>query len=253
MARSTPRISPRAADAAVALTAAVGALLLIARPQVADLAAHFYRAGLWEREGWTVWNAQWYGGHHVPAYSLLYPPLAAILGVRVSGWLAALAATALFARIAGRVTTTPVRGTAAAWTFAAAICANLVIGRMPFVLGVAIGLGAWTLATLRRSKWSAAAALACAAASPVAGVFLALAGVARRDPWLVVPPLALVGALSLLFPEGGVQGFAADTFWPVFLPSLAAIALLRGRVRRGAALNGALLGACVDPRRSRPL
>ena len=38
---------------------------LLAQPATADMAAHSYRAWLFEHEGLTVWNAQWYGGHHV--------------------------------------------------------------------------------------------------------------------------------------------------------------------------------------------
>ena len=43
---------------------------LLASPATADMAAHSYRAWLFEHEGLTVWNAQWYGGHHVLGYSL---------------------------------------------------------------------------------------------------------------------------------------------------------------------------------------
>ena len=53
---------------------------LLASPATADMAAHSYRAWLFEHEGMTVWNAQWYGGHHVLGYSLLFAPLAATFG-----------------------------------------------------------------------------------------------------------------------------------------------------------------------------
>ena len=50
----------------------------------------------------VVWDGGWYGGHHVPGYSLLFPPLAGVLGVRLTGALAAVAAAVLFARLAPR-------------------------------------------------------------------------------------------------------------------------------------------------------
>ena len=60
--------------------ALVCAVYLLAQPATADMAAHSYRAWLFQHEGLTVWNAQWYGGHHVLGYSLLFAPLAAAIG-----------------------------------------------------------------------------------------------------------------------------------------------------------------------------
>ena len=58
----------------------LSAVYLLWQPQPLDLAAQTFRADLWERDGWVVWNDAWYGGHTVPGYSLLYPPLGAWLG-----------------------------------------------------------------------------------------------------------------------------------------------------------------------------
>ena len=58
--------------------AALAALAYVAvQPATADMAAHAFRAWLFDTEGMTVWNAQWYGGHHVLGYSMLFAPLAA--------------------------------------------------------------------------------------------------------------------------------------------------------------------------------
>ena len=73
---------------------------LLASPATADMAAHSYRAWLFEHEGLTVWNAQWYGGHHVLGYSLLFAPLAAAFGPAIVGVLSAVAAVALFVPLA---------------------------------------------------------------------------------------------------------------------------------------------------------
>ena len=45
-----------------------------------DTPAEAYRVWLFHHFGFTIWNAQWYGGHTVLGYSVLFPPLAAFLG-----------------------------------------------------------------------------------------------------------------------------------------------------------------------------
>src|SRR6476660_5403089 len=77
-------------------TAILAFAYLLWAPATADMAAHTYRAWLFAHEGLTVWNAQWYGGHHVLGYSLLFAPLAAKAGPDWAGGLSAVAAVALF-------------------------------------------------------------------------------------------------------------------------------------------------------------
>src|SRR5919202_683975 len=86
--------------APVVACALAGVVYLVAAPATADMAAHAYRTWLFHQEGLTVWNAQWYGGHHVLGYSLLFSPLAALLGPAVVGVAAAVAAVAAFAMLA---------------------------------------------------------------------------------------------------------------------------------------------------------
>jgi hypothetical protein len=71
----------RLAPPAIAL--AFGLLYLLFEPRPGDLAAHVFRAELFGREGFTIWNGDWYGGHHTPAYSVLVPPLSWLVGPRV--------------------------------------------------------------------------------------------------------------------------------------------------------------------------
>src|SRR5215213_1820428 len=157
--------------------AAMGAAYLIAAPETADMAAHTYRTWLWHESGFATWNAQWYGGHHMAGYSLLYPPLAAVAGTRLVGVVAAVAAVGLFAVLARRMAPTPAAGALAAWLFLGGVMSNVVIGRMPFTLGIALAVGAWACA--RRSRIAAAVlSLASVWASPVTGVFLCVAAVA---------------------------------------------------------------------------
>src|SRR5215204_7293915 len=97
--------------------AAMGAAYLLVAPDTADMAAHTYRTWLWNQVGFATWNAQWYGGHHMAGYSLLYPPLAALAGTRLVGVVAAVAAVGLFAVLARRMAPTPRAGAVAAWLF----------------------------------------------------------------------------------------------------------------------------------------
>lgn len=211
----TPRAIP-----AWALAGVVAALYLVLAPPSADLAAQYYRADL----GLVLWDNGWYAGHHMPGYSLLFPPLASVLGPRLVGALSAVAAAWLFERLVrdlegGRV--------AALW-FAVATASTLVSGRLTFALGVAVGLGAVLAAARGRHGWACALAALASVASPVAGAFVALAAAAW---WLERPrwwPVALAGgalapavALAVAFPEGGSFPFVASSFWPALAASLA--------------------------------
>jgi len=223
--------------------AVMGVAYLIASPETADMAAHTYRTWLWQQTGFATWNAQWYGGHHMAGYSLLYPPLAALVGTRLVGVVAAMAAVGLFAVLARRMAPSPAAGALAAWLFLGGVMSNVVIGRMPFTLGIALAVGAWACA--RRSRLAAAVlSLASVWSSPVAGVFLCVAAVAmlaggrlRGDApaepadWrtsLALGGPAVAGGLTMatLFPEGGSDHFAGTAFWPMLLVCLGALALV---------------------------
>jgi hypothetical protein len=230
----------RSAQPAWALALAVATPLalayLILAPAAGDLAAATYRSDLFARVGFSTWDTGWYAAHGywLPSYSLLSPALGALLGVRLLLALSALAAALLFAAIAARVL--PRRAAAvAATTFALGIGVGMLSGRVPFDLGVAIALGA--VLALLRGRWSFALLLAAvsAAASPVAGAFLALAGVAgatvdaRRGLSLALAAIAPVLILGLAYPNGGYEPFAASAFWP----ALAAVALIALLLPRG--------------------
>ncbi|MCW2546858.1 MAG: putative integral rane protein, partial [Mycobacterium sp.] len=55
-----------------------------------DWPAQEFRANLAQQVGLTAWNNQWYGGHPLPSYSLLYPAVAALFGARLTAVLAAV-------------------------------------------------------------------------------------------------------------------------------------------------------------------
>jgi hypothetical protein len=218
-----------------ALTAVLGLAYVIAAPPAPDLAAASYRSWLISTSGLGLWDNSWYGGHHLPAYSLLSPALGALIGPQLLAAISMVVATALFAAlIEGRF---PSRSTRiAAWWFALGASVSLLSCRVPFNLGLALALGA--LLAAQRGRMGAAVPLSAVAAvaSPVAGAFLALAYVTwgiRHPPRRPRAALALavvvpVGVLELVFPEGGTQPFVASAFYPA-VAGVIVIALLAGR------------------------
>jgi hypothetical protein len=252
---STAAIEPRSAQppagdrherrawrlAPVAVAAALALAYVIVAPASGDLAAQTYRSDLFGRVGFALWDNAWYGGHPLLAYSVLSPPLGWLLGVRVAGALAVVAAAAAFAGLLrdrfGDVTEARI---ASIW-FAIGVAEWLLAGRIPFLIGAAFGLGA-LLAHQRDHRWLAPAlALAATLTSPLAGAFLALAGIAialaapraadggrrrRSGVLLAVAALAPIALLSIAFAEGGHEPFAGSSFWPGLAATLVVFALL---------------------------
>src|SRR5215471_21041894 len=84
---------------AVALSSVLAVAMLAWNPQVGDLAAQVFRTELFERGGLAIWNGSWYGGHYTLTYSVLFPPLAALLGPKLVGMLSVVSSAYLFDRI----------------------------------------------------------------------------------------------------------------------------------------------------------
>jgi hypothetical protein len=233
------------------LTAVLGLVYVILAPASTDLSAASYRSYLFTHGGFTLWDNSWYGGHHLPAYSVLAPALGAGIGPQLLAALSMTIATALFTLLIDGPF--PARATriASLW-FALGAAISLLSSRVPFDLGLALGLGALVL--LRRGHpWPALAlALLTSLASPVAGAFLALAalawalaGPARRWPGaLIVAALAPIALLALAFPEGGSQPFVASAFYPALAGALL-IALLIPADRRALRLGAFLYAAAL--------
>jgi hypothetical protein len=233
--------------ASAALAAALAGAYLLWAPASQDLAAATFRAELFERDGFALWNNHWYSGHHLLSYSVLYPPLGALVGVREAGAVAVVAAAGLFAALAaGRGAGARI---ASLW-FAAGAASWLLTGRMPFLLGVPFGLGALLAAERDRRPLAAALAALASLASPVSGLFTGLAGVAlalagerARGAWIALGAGVPILVLNAAFPVGGEEPFVFSAF--IAIPLLAAAALLllapeSRALRIGAVLYGLL-------------
>src|ERR1041384_4025393 len=95
MSLAERRLLAREATISTALAASLAALLLWATPPGIDWAAHAYQRTFLLQHGFAIWNNFWYAGRYsFVTYSLLYYPLAALLGIRVLA-LASIASAAL--------------------------------------------------------------------------------------------------------------------------------------------------------------
>jgi hypothetical protein len=227
----------RGLDGAPFIAGLLAVIWLLVNPRSPDLAAQVYRVDLFRKAGFAIWDNNWYAGHHLPGYSLVFPPLAALVGLRAVGVVAVVASSVLFVLLV-RGTFGPRTRLATAW-FAVAAAGDLWIGRLTFALGVAIALAATLAAARDRRAVAALLAALCAATSPVAGLFLVFAGVAQalasrsiaRSAALVLPAMTVVLALAGLFPEGGVQPFSRPSFVVAMGAAVAFVALMPRRER----------------------
>ncbi|MEU6764855.1 hypothetical protein ABZ916_20275 [Streptomyces sp. NPDC046853] len=194
-----------------------------------DLAAQEAWARFASEHGASAYGLFWYGGMHTANYSLISPYLMAALGVKtvtvVSGVAGAWLVAALVERTGMRRPLWPaVLASLAVWC-------NVASGRTTFALGIAFGFAA-CLVLVRERRIGAAVVCAALAtmSSPVAGLFLVVAGAAYflvrdwgRAAALVVPPVVVVGATTVLFPFNGEQLMPFDRIFPPVLFSLALI------------------------------
>jgi len=215
-----------------------------------DLPAQNYRVWLLRTHGLIIFDSHWYAGHTLPGYSLLFPPMAAITGPRLLGALACIASTAAFTRLLrGKRDTGD--DVAILW-FAVITVVDLVVGRLPFALGVAFGIGA--LAAVKEGKrwWAFALAVLCSAASPLAGAFLLLAAVAWMPAIGWRRSLPLVGSIlgigaAALFGEGGFFPFpASELVWILGFCAISLVLAPRGaKIERRALALYAVVSALL--------
>jgi hypothetical protein len=233
------------------VAAAVASLLVWLGPPGGDLAAHEYQRSVYLGHGFTLWDNFWYAGRYAFVnYSVLYYPLAALLGIGLLSVLSVALGAGAFARLLerewGRTALLAGRSFALVWP------GVILAGELPLALGVALALPC-LLALQAGRRWAGAVLiLLVLAASPVAFVLLAvvLAGSAvGRRPHLrlraaAVPAaaVALAAAAELLvlhlFPVGdlgfpAVEAIQAAVFCVVLLG-------LTWRLERARGLRGFL-------------
>jgi len=214
---------PRETLVAAGVAAALAAALAWYGPPGSDFAAHLYQSTVFKNDGFGIWNNFWYAGRYsFVTYSLLYYPLAAVIGIKLLAVASIATAALAFGVVSAREW-----GPASRWanrSFAVVWAGVVLSGAFPFALGMAIALLAlWALQTGRLGRFVLLTALVLAA-SPVAFVLLAviLAGVglsrASRGAELGLPlaTLAVATAAELvllrLFPAGGRFPFSLPEF-----------------------------------------
>ena len=225
----------REAMFAAGSAASLAALLFWLGPPGNDLAAHVYQRTVFIHHGFQLWNNFWYGGRYsFVTYSVLYYPLAGILGIKVLAVASIATAALAFAVVVGRQW-----GPLARWssrTFGVVWAGLVISAAFPFALGIALGLlSIWALQAGKRWRFGILAVLT-AAASPLAFLLLAifLAGIAlsmrERGRRLLAPALVVDGSGRDRVPAGPrLLGR-----WPLSVLGLRARrcpALLRARCR----------------------
>jgi len=216
---------PHEALIAAAAAASLTAVLLWAGPPGVDLAAHLYQRTLFLKHGFVLWNNFWYAGRYsFVTYSVLYYPLAGLVGIKVLA-LASIATAALaFAMILEREWGPAAR--LSSLSFGVVWAGTALSAAFPFALGAALALLAlWALQEGRRRRFAMLAVLTLAA-SPLAFIILALVllgiGIARReDPSRLVLPAVVIGGAGLVefllfrvFPGGGRFPFSTAELVP---------------------------------------
>lgn len=198
-----------------ALAALNAIAFVLVRPDVNDLWAARARASAVSHGVGLFYWFGWFGGSTPGNYSVLTPYLCSLIGTELVGALAAVAVTVLATALI-RGLRHPVPAAAVA---AVSAGINLWSGRVPFLLGCALGLGAVIALRRRRRALTVGLTLLSILASPVSGAFVAmgLSGTflttrtkhwRRPIGWVVITVgLALIG-VAVVFGTPGPEPFA---------------------------------------------
>ncbi len=213
---------------AVAIVLALGYVAWA--PFAPDLAAQSARAAAARLTGVGTWWSGWFGGLPLASYSVIVPPVMAVLGVPLTGGLAVIGTT-----LAGTpLLRSAVRPRLGAVALAVAAGADVLGGRTTFAVGTAVALFAAVCLQRRRPAQAAALAALATLCSPLAGLFLGVGALSiaialprrRRDAAVVCVTLLSVGlVLALLSPSSGRMPFSARDLFGA-LCGTAAVALL---------------------------
>ncbi|HZU20580.1 MAG TPA: hypothetical protein VE982_05140 [Gaiellaceae bacterium] len=257
MSLAERKLFAREATISTTLAATLAALLLWATPPGIDWAAHAYQRTFLLEHGFQIWNNFWYAGRYsFVTYSVLYYPLAALLGIRVLALASVAAAAYAFTMVVlrqwGPVSRLSSR------TFAVLWVGIIGAAAFPFALATSFALLAlWALQERRRGRFAICAALTLAA-SPLAFAFLVvvLGGVvlarrSLRDARLpiVVVTLCVIAEIVLnrLFGDGGRFPYGLLQLAPSLVFGGLGLVVTRG-VPQARLLRGVFwiyLGVCI--------
>ncbi|HET7127988.1 MAG TPA: hypothetical protein VFJ93_02815 [Gaiellaceae bacterium] len=254
---TTRRLLAREETLAAALAAGLAAALVWAAPPGVDWAAHSYQRTFLLQHGFAIWNNFWYAGRYsFVTYSVLYYPLAALVGIRVLAVLSVAGCALGFSAVVLRQWGPSSR--LASRTFAVLSAGIVASAAFPFALGFSFALLALWALQARRRGWFAACALLTLAASPLGFAFLvvALVGVVSARRTLRdanVQIAAVVGCIALelvlwrLFGDGGHFPYGLLQLAPSLLFGGIGLVVTRGipeaRLLRG--LFWTYLGVCI--------
>ena len=236
-------VRPARESAAIGLVAAaLSAAILWLGPPGIDLPAHLYQRELFVEHGLVLWNNFWYAGRYsFVTYSLLYYPLAAVLGMKALALVSVVLATFAFGVVVLREWGP--RARASAWAFGIVWPGTLLSATFPFTLGAAFALLALVSLQARRRAWFCVLALLAIATSPLAFALLAivLAGVGltrwRDRNGVLLPALVVAGGVAVelvvvrLFPGGGSYPFRVRDFVPALTFAAVGVLATRGYSR----------------------
>jgi hypothetical protein len=196
---------------------ALAALIVWLGPPGTDSAAHLYQLDVFLKHGFALWTNDWYAGRYTfVGYSLLYYPLAALVGIKLLAVLSVATAAGAFTLIAEHSW-----GEQSVWAtraFAVVTAASVVTAAFPYGLGLALGLCALVALGRRRMAVFAVLVALTFAASPLAFLFLLVVlvavGISGSRRQIGKPAAAAAGTaavavlISRLFPDNGHFPFA---------------------------------------------
>jgi len=199
-----------------ALAGVLAAVVVWVGPPGTDFAAHRFQLDVYLEHGFALWTNYWYAGRYtIVGYSLLYYPLAALIGITLLAVLSAAVSTGAFTLLVRQTW-----GDRTVWAtrfFALVAAASILTAAFPYGLGLALALSALVAIARQRPVWFALLAALTFAASPLAFLFLLVilaAAAATRSRREIVAPAAIVATisavglvLSRLFPDPGHYPF----------------------------------------------
>lgn len=199
----SPERPAREAVTCGGIAAAAAAVAVFVLPRGGDLPAHLYRTGL-ASHGVFIWDNLWFAGQYpLASYSLLYYPLASVVGNGALGIAGVVIAAVVFALVAAREWRSV--GPWPARAFALLLAGQAFTAAYPYDLGLAtLLMTLWALQ--RRRTWIAAACTVLTLGfSPLAFLLLALALLAlllhrrkvNRQVLAVAAAVAAAGAIQI--------------------------------------------------------